>query len=146
MVIRVWLMEIGVYSTEANKMKRTITVSVLFVMLLAASFADIASALDVAMPDHLISYYNEYVKQEIDGERQEASLLKGDSPALRCSAELHSAKADFYESNKDQLVQEMVMQDIGMEPHKIDHFLTTSFFSTDPRQKIAACEMDRQEG
>jgi len=127
-------------------MKTTITIAAPALLFLAVFFSAVADAAESVMPDHLVSFYGQYIDQQAALEMEEASRYRGSSPSSICSAELHGAKADFYASSKEQLVQEMVAQEVGMQSHKIDYFLTSSFLSTDPREKIAACKLARPEG
>ena len=47
---------------------------------------------------------------------------------LRCCAQKKLKKAAFLQNNKDMLIKEMIKNDIGVKPHKIEYFLNNKFY------------------
>jgi hypothetical protein len=64
-------------------------------------------------------------------------ILKCDSKAarynsrcqnIRRDAELYRLKAEFYRTNKVQLIKDMVQEDVGIKPYQMHYYLNHRFF------------------
>ena len=70
-------------------------------------------------------------------------ILKCDSKAgrhnskcenIRRESELYRLKADFFRSNKVQLIRGMVAEDVGERPHQMHYYLNRKFFDSQLNQ------------
>ncbi|NVM20377.1 MAG: hypothetical protein HWN68_01170 [Desulfobacterales bacterium] len=62
------------------------------------------------------------------------------SNSIRRDAEIASIKVNYYKAHKEQLIDEMLAQSLGMKRGKVDYFLVKSFYrscGTDLARAIA---------
>ncbi|MGA7878011.1 MAG: hypothetical protein WCA08_20300 [Desulfoferrobacter sp.] len=99
----------------------------LFILVILAS-----SGLAMSDGTQQENFYNTCIDNKIA--QCESKLLLNDSRSnTLCNyAHLNQTKAEFYENNRDELVQQMVEEDITMKPHRVDYFLNKAFFDQLP--------------
>jgi hypothetical protein len=106
---------------KEGPMKRLmITIVAIVGLLLVASLAH-------ADMSQLELYYNDHITKKIVNCKRIASTKNHNNPCMIRLIEMRSAQAKFYRKHREELAKEMVVSNIGMEPHKIDYFLITKF-------------------
>lgn len=81
----------------------------------------------------LEKYYEAFIAEKIAKCQSKIELEKSRSENLRQDAAIAAEKARFLSLNTDVLIEEMVEQDIGKKPYKIDAFLNKKFFDGNRR-------------
>jgi hypothetical protein len=92
-------------------------------LLMAASPANADS-------NRLELYYNDYITKKIVNCKRIASMTNRTNSCMVQLVEMRSAQAKFYRKHRKELVKEMVENDLGKEPHKVDYFLITKFLDS----------------
>ena len=77
--------------------------------------------------NQLEKYYEARIAEKIAKYQSKTELAKSRSKNLRLDAAIATEKATFLSLNKDILVKEMVEQNVGRKPYKIDVFLNQKF-------------------
>jgi hypothetical protein len=75
----------------------------------------------------LEAYYNEYISHSIVKNQSKANLQTSRSANLRLSGNQCAQKVDFLTNHRSMLVNEMIENDIGTKPYKIDYYLNKRF-------------------
>jgi hypothetical protein len=78
--------------------------------------------------EELVKFYESCISIEICDCQAKTALSKSRSANLRCYAAKKIEKMAFLKNNKDMLIKEMIKNDIGVKPHKIEHFLNNKFY------------------
>jgi hypothetical protein len=78
--------------------------------------------------EELTKFYGACISSEICKCQAKTYLSKSRSAKLRCCATKASKKAAFLQKNKDMLINEMIKNDIGVKPYKIEYFLNKKFY------------------
>jgi len=99
------------------------------------SIVAVALALMVALPDtghageieQLTKYYTEYISKCICKNESKATLQTSRSVNLRKSGAIYEQKAVFLKNYQTVLVDEMIREEIGTKPYKIDYYLNKRF-------------------
>ena len=78
--------------------------------------------------EELTKFYRACISSEIRKCRAKTCLSKSRSANLRCCAAKESKKAAFLQKNKDMLINEMIKNEIGVKPYKIEYFLNKKFY------------------
>lgn len=81
-------------------------------------------------PASLRSYYEACVDEAIVICQCKAVRSDSRSVNVRRMAAIAAAKESFLTSHRDQLVGEMLAQEIGLKPYKINYYLNKRFFET----------------
>ena len=77
--------------------------------------------------EELAKFYGACISKEICKCQAKTYLSNSRSANLRCCAAKASKKAAFLQKNKDMLITEMINNDIGVKPYKIEYFLNKKF-------------------
>ena len=101
------------------------------VLVMAVSGASLAAA-QSASKDQLIKYYESCITKKITNCNAKTVLKTSRSVHLRQKADLATRQATYFTSNKNMLINEMVKQEIGQKPYKVEHYLNKRFFETHP--------------
>ena len=78
--------------------------------------------------EELAQFYQDFIANEIHQCQAKAYLVKSRSEKLRFCAAGKLKKAAFLQNNKDMLIKEMIKNDIGVKPYKIDYFLNKKYY------------------
>lgn len=103
-----------------------ITKIILVVILIGA----ISVAVQASKNEQLRTYYKEYISKCISKNHSKASLQTSKSKNLRSCGIISKQKAIFLTDNLDMLVNELINNEIGKKPYKIDHYLNHRFYAT----------------
>jgi hypothetical protein len=76
----------------------------------------------------LKKFYESYIAGKITKCQSKTLLKISKSKNLRLTAEKAAEQARFLKLNRDKLVNEMMEQDIGQKPYKIEHYLNSRFY------------------
>jgi hypothetical protein len=91
-------------------------------------FIGVAQIAAESKPDEqLYKFYETYISGKISKSQSKAFLKTSRSENLRLAAEKAEKQASFLTFKKDILVDEMIKQDIGQKPYKIDYYLNKRF-------------------
>ena len=98
-------------------------------IITTAAIVGLQMAANPANPDSswLELYYNDSITKKIVNCERIASMKNLKNSSMTSLVEMRSAQAKFYRKHRGKPVKEMVVRNLGKEPHKIDHFLTTKF-------------------
>ncbi len=77
--------------------------------------------------EQLNKFYESYISGKISKSQSKTFLKTSRSENLRLAAEKAEKKARFLNLKKDILVDEMIKQDIGQKPYKIEYYLNKRF-------------------
>ena len=77
--------------------------------------------------EQLYKFYETYISGKISKSHSKAFLKTSRSENLRLAAEKAEKKAMFLNLKRDILVDEMLKQDIGQKPYKIEYYLNKRF-------------------
>jgi hypothetical protein len=77
----------------------------------------------------LAKFYEDCISCEIAKCEAKTALCKSRSAKLRCCAAKKLKKMEFLKNNKDMLIEEMIKNDIGVKPYKIEYFLNKKFYA-----------------
>ena len=77
--------------------------------------------------EQLNEFYENYISEKIVKSQSKTNLKTSRSENLRLAAEKAEKQVRFLTLNKDILVDEMIKQDIGQKPYKIEKYLTKRF-------------------
>jgi hypothetical protein len=77
--------------------------------------------------EQLTKFYETYISEKIAKSQSKTTLKTSRSENLRLAAEKAEKQVRFLTLNKDILVDEMIKQDIGQRPYKIDKYLNKRF-------------------
>jgi hypothetical protein len=102
-----------------------ITKIILVVILIGA----ISVAVQAGENEQLRTYYKEYISKCISINHSKASLQTSKSKNLRSCGIISKQKAIFLTDNLDMLVNELINNEIGKKPYKIDYYLTHRFYA-----------------
>ena len=81
--------------------------------------------------EELAKYYESCIVKTIERCESRAELLETSrSLTLRQYAELHDKKAEFFEAEKDMLIDLMIKNRIEPKRYKIEHFLQSQFYKS----------------
>jgi len=106
---------------KEGAMKRLIfTIVAIVGLLLVATLAH-------ADMSQLELYYNDCITEKIVNCERIASMKNHKNSCMVQLVEMRSAQAKFYRKHRKELVKEMVGNDLGKKPHRIDYFLISKF-------------------
>jgi hypothetical protein len=77
----------------------------------------------------LAKLYEACISCEIQKCEAKTALCKSRSAKLRSCAAKKLKKMEFLKNNKDMLIKEMIKNDIGVKPYKIEYFLNKKFYA-----------------
>ena len=80
--------------------------------------------------EQLKKYYKDYIAKCISKNQSKAGLQKSKSANLRSCGALSQKKVIFLTNNQNMLVNEMIKNQIGTKPYKIEHYLNKRFHQT----------------
>lgn len=83
----------------------------------------LVASLAYADMSQLELYYNDCITKKIVNCERISSMKNHKNSCMAQLVEMRSAQAKFYRKHRKELVKEMVENDLGKEPHKIDYFL-----------------------
>ena len=78
--------------------------------------------------DQLTKFYENFIIEKIAQCNSKAKLIKSSSSNIQNWAEIESNKAAFFGEKKDMLIKELIKNDIGRKPYKIEYFLNKKFY------------------
>jgi len=109
-------------------MKRRIwpVIFVTILVLFLGSFPALCD--DNQKNSQLKKYYENFINERISKCQSKAQLKESKSIHLRNCAFMEIKKANYFIANKEMLINEMVINDIGVKQYKIEYFLNTKFF------------------
>jgi hypothetical protein len=98
-------------------------------MMLAWGLAamGVPAAADEWNDQKMRQYYEAQVVWEIDHCLQKCHLMDSRSLALRTKARKEVGKAQFLKTHKDELVEEMVKADVGLDHYKVQYFMNQRY-------------------
>ena len=77
--------------------------------------------------EKLKKYYEYYIMKCISKNQSKIGLQESKSANLRSCGKLSQQKVVFLTANKDMLVKEMMKNEIGKKPYKVEYFLNKKF-------------------
>lgn len=80
----------------------------------------------------LIKFYERCIKKKISNCKAKTLLNTSRSVNLQREADLAIKKVTFFTSNKNMLINEMVEQEIGDKPYKVEYYLNKRFYKMNP--------------
>ena len=83
---------------------------------------------DTETNSQLLKYYEYSINDKISKCHSKAKLKNSKSTNLQNCALMGIKKANYYSANKEMLVKEMVINNVGVKQYKIDYFLNRKFF------------------
>ena len=83
---------------------------------------------DIEKNSQLKKYYDDFINEKISNCHSKAQLKESKSTNLQNFAIIEIKKANFFIANKEMLIEEMVISNIGVKQYKIDYFLNRKFF------------------
>lgn len=97
-----------------------------------------ALALMVALPnigqaaenEQLKKYYKDYISKCISKNQSKVGLQASKSANLRSCGALSKQKVIFLTNNQNMLVNEMIKNQVGKKPYKIEYYLNKRFHET----------------
>lgn len=73
-------------------------------------------------------YYNDYLSMKIENCKRTASLFDTCYNFRMYEViKMRAEQAKFYEDNREELIDMMLLNGVGKKPHKIDYFLINQF-------------------
>jgi len=79
--------------------------------------------------EELAKFFEDCISSEICKCQAKTVFSKSRSANLCCYAAEKLKKAAFLQNNKDMLIEEMIKNDIGVKPYKIEYFLNKKFYA-----------------
>lgn len=107
-------------------MKTTLIMTIGFLGL-AVTIGAVPVYSDEPAADHQRSYYLNCIENEIEDNVSKMEFVTSRSDNLREHGIEAAMKAAFLTKHRDALVQEMVLRNVGMRPHTVDHYLLLRF-------------------
>ena len=107
-------------------MKGRVFIITMVVMALALMVA-IPNIGQAAENEQLKKYYKDYISKCISKNQSKAGLQASRSANLRSCGALSKQKVIFLTNNQNMLVDEMIKNNVGKKPYKIDHYLNQKF-------------------
>lgn len=87
------------------------------------------------------SFYAKQIDSKIiQRETQAKSLGMNGSRNLLCDGRTALEQANFYRTNKEALIQQMIQEDISDNPSRVEYFLIKAFFDHSRRGTLYACK------
>ena len=102
----------------------------LFIIVLAGAMiftGAVQIAAESQSDEQLNEFYETYISEKIAKSQSKTLLKTSRSENLRLAAEKAEKKVRFLTLNKDILIDEMIEQDIGQRPYKIQKYLNKRF-------------------
>jgi hypothetical protein len=102
----------------------------LFIIVLAGAMiftGAVQIAAESQSDEQLNEFYETYISEKIAKSQSKTLLKTSRSENLRLAAEKAEKQVRFLTLNKDILVDEMIEQDIGQRPYKIQKYLNKRF-------------------
>lgn len=106
---------------------KTRLVTIIIVGCLAAAAGAIPACGDEVSSEQQKRYYLDCINAEIDSNSCKVALLGSRSRNLQTYGNSAARKAVFLSQNRDALVQEMMVQNVGMRPHTVHQYLLQRF-------------------
>jgi hypothetical protein len=75
----------------------------------------------------LQSYYNDFITKKIANCERIASIDNHQNSCVVKLVKMRALQAEFYKKYKKQLIEAMVVNNVGTESYKVDYFLITQF-------------------
>jgi hypothetical protein len=76
---------------------------------------------------HLYAYYDSYMTEKITNCQRIATISNCQNSPLADLVKMRALQAEFYNTYRTELVENMVASDVGKKPYKIDYFLIKQF-------------------
>ena len=102
--------------------------SLLMIILLAALLSSFALS-QVSLATNLDSFYGAYIDKCILKCDSKASMRDSKLKHIQQVSARYCLKAAFLLRHKAQLIEELIANDIGTKPYKIDYYLNSRFFN-----------------
>ena len=80
--------------------------------------------------EQLKAYYKNYILKCISKNQSKTNLQYSKSANLRSCGALSKQKVIFLTNNQNMLVNEMIKNQVGKKPYKIEHYLNKRFHET----------------
>jgi hypothetical protein len=106
------------------KVKELIIIGLAGVMIFTGA---VQIAAESRSDEQLTKFYENYISEKIAKSQSKTNLKTSRSENLRLTAEKEEKQVRFLTLNKDILVDEMIDQDIGQKPYKIEKYLNKRF-------------------
>jgi hypothetical protein len=87
--------------------------------------------------DQQRDFYSACLDWKISKCEAKSAVRNSTSTSLYHYAELNRHQADFYENNREALIQEMLNQGLTLKKHEVEHFLIKSFFHEYPKELVS---------
>jgi hypothetical protein len=94
-----------------------------FLAILSCPLAEIVQE---AVASQKSGIYSAYIDEMIT--RCETKEWISDSSAIQAESALYILKGSFLKANKSDLVQDMIVEGVGIEPYQMDYYLNGRFF------------------
>lgn len=78
--------------------------------------------------DQLTDFYESFINDKVAQCFSRTGLIKSSSSNIQNWAEKEFKKAVFLSENKNLLIKELIKNDIGRKPYKIEYFLNKKFY------------------
>lgn len=96
-------------------------------VMVAILMGTISSTAQGTGNEQLRKYYNEFISKCISKNHSKAGLQSSKSANLRSCGTLSKQKVVFLTNNQNMLVNEMIKNQIGTKPYKIEYYLNKRF-------------------
>jgi len=101
-------------------------------VIFVSSFMIITGAIQVSAQsqsdEYLRGFYETCIAEKIAKCQSKSIFKNSKSKNLQLTAETAAEQARFLTLNKDKLANEMMEQNIGQKPYKIEHYLNSRFY------------------
>ena len=108
------------------------------VLLTALVLFVAASALEATATDQQKNFYNACLDWKISKCEAKSSVSNSSSASLIHYAEVNHRQAEFYENNREALIQEMIRQNLALKRQAVEHFLINIFFNGYPHEELVS--------
>ncbi len=104
-------------------------VLIIGLMIAAGALIGVLYSPEISEEDDLATLYENGIVKKIEKcESQSDMLHSSGSETLRHHAELQDKKAQFFDTEKEMLVNTMIQRGIEPKQYKIEHFLEVQFY------------------
>ena len=90
--------------------------------------------------EQLENYYNDYISECILKNQSKAGLQTSRSENLRSCGALSEQKVIFLTHSRDKLIDEMIENEIGTKPYKIEYYLNKRFHEAQTKFRLTELE------
>ena len=106
------------------KGRALITITIVLVILLLTAWPNTGKS---GENEELAKFYQEYISKCILKNKSKAALQTSKSENLRSCGKIYKQKAVFLTNNQNVLVNEMIRNEIGTKPYKVDYYINKRF-------------------